>query len=206
MQETEKPTLEEFIAALPECPDCGEKLHRFAYCPGRSQIRPETMQHHSTKPEKRSRTMSAIVTKQGKPSKPGEVVDTSKAKVVPPSSEVKTEAAAREVAVQKKATQGKIDGLAKKMTGAKPKGKGSTKPRGTGNSSGPAVRLTHEWVSVKKKDVQVKDKVKLEDGTTVTVVGRWTKHTKAGNVPFITGTTADGTRKNSAASEVTHTK
>jgi hypothetical protein len=149
---------------------------------------------------------NAIVTKQGKPSAPGEVVDTSTAKVVPPSSEVKQEAAAREVKAQGKATRAKIGAQARAMTG-----KGSTKAkpaakRSAGNGSGPAARLTMEWLSAKKKDVLVKDKVKLADGTAVTVVGRWTKHTKAGNVPFITGTTADGTRKNSAASEVTHTK
>jgi hypothetical protein len=32
----ERPSLDEFIAALPVCPDCGEKLHRYAYCPGKA--------------------------------------------------------------------------------------------------------------------------------------------------------------------------
>lgn len=59
---------------------------------------------------------NAIITKQGTPSAPGEVVDTSKAKVVPTSSEVRTEAASREVAEQGKATQAKIGALAKGMT------------------------------------------------------------------------------------------
>jgi hypothetical protein len=216
-------SLDEFIAALPECPDCGEKLHRFAYCPGRSRIRPEAMQD-PTQTENEGVTMSnAVVTKQGVPSKPGEVVDTSKAKVVPPSSEVIAEHAkdaefmARTHAAglaekSKKEQNAKVKATTKAPAAkAAAKGNGSTKAkpaakRSTGNGSGPAARLTMEWLSKSKKEVSVKDKVKLADGTAVTVVGRWTKHTKAGNVPFITGTTADGTRQNSAASEVTHTK
>jgi hypothetical protein len=98
----------------------------------------------------------------------------------------------------------KMEQDSKAKTAAIKAGKLTKKERG--NGSGPHTRLTTEWTGKDKKDVQVKDKVKLADGTVITCVGRWTKRTKTGNVPFITGTTADGTRKNSAASEVTHTK
>jgi hypothetical protein len=163
---------------------------------------------------------NAVVTKQGQPSAPGTVVDTSAAPVVNVVAEVagkmtqesRARTAARDAGYlsKKEKALGKT-GSAKKPSAKAAAGKGSTKAkpaakRGAGNGSGPAARLTMEWLSAKKRDVLVKDKVKLADGTAVTVVGRWTKHTKAGNVPFITGTTADGTRKNSAASEVTHTK
>lgn len=153
---------------------------------------------------------NAITIKQGKPSAPGTVVDTSKAKVVPPSSEVKTEAAAREVTAQNKATREKIDGLAKKMTHpARAKdeavkavtGKGkakaakakAAKSRGAGNGSGPTKRLTMEWLSTKGKDVKVKDRVKAADGTVLDVIGRWTRKTKEGElVPMVTGHVISG--------------
>jgi len=77
----------------------------------------------------------------------------------------------------------------------------------TGTTKGkPVARITTEWLSSKGKDVAVKDKVKLADGTTVTCIGRWTKRKGEQKIPFITGTTSDGTRKNSPASEVTHSK
>ncbi len=158
--------------------------------------------------------MSNVVVKQGSPSKSGEVVDTTKAKVVPASPEVKTEAAAREVATQKKATQAKVGAAAKKMTHpARAKDEavkavtGKAKPAAKKPAAkGRVDRLTTTWTGKDKRDVQVKDTVKLADGTVVTCVGRWTKKTKDGNVPFITGTTKDGTRKNSPAAEVTHVK
>jgi len=182
---------------------------------------------------------NAVVVKQGQPSAPGTVVDTGKAKVVPPSSEVKTEAAAREVAGQRKETQAKIDGLAKKMTGsakkpaAKAAGKGSAKanpaakPRRAGNGSGPSDRLTTEWLSAKRRDVKVKDRIKTAEGVVIDVIGRWTKKTAQGNVPMVTGHIVSiptdvaldrvpvkgnrdgkkkGDRHNAVAAEVTHTK
>jgi hypothetical protein len=208
-----KPSLDEFIAALPECPDCGEKLHRFAYCPGRRQIRPEAMQHPTQTEEKEHTMSNAIVTKQGKPSASGEVVDTSAAKVVPPSSEVKTEAAAREVAEQNKATQAKINGLAKKMTGgAKPaaKGKGSTKAKAAAKPSPkkgvPLARITESWTGKGGKEVVVGSVVKAPGIASLTCVGRWTKRKGEQKIPFITGTTPDGTRKNVAAADCTVVK
>lgn len=167
--------------------------------------------------------MSNVVVKQGQPSAPGTVVDTSAAKVVPSSSEVRTEAAAREVAAQNKATQAKINSLAKKMTHpARAKdeavkavmGKGSTKAkpaaksRGAGNGSGPTKRLTMEWVSAKGKDVQVKDQVKLPDGIVIEVIGRWTKRKGDQLIPMVTGRIVSaegkGNRRNAVAAEVTH--
>lgn len=166
--------------------------------------------------------MSNVVVKQGTPSTSGEVVDTSKATVVPPSSEVKSEAAAREVAGQQKATGKKINDLAGKMTGGakKPtaaKGKAkpaaAAKPRSTGNGSGPTKRITAEWLSAKKKDVLVKDEVTTAGGAVLTIVGRWTRRAKDGSLtPMVTGRITagapDGKKKgdrlNAVAAEVTH--
>jgi hypothetical protein len=160
---------------------------------------------------------NTVVTKQGQPSKPGEVVDTSKATVVPASPEVRTEAAAREVATQRKETQAKIDGLPKKMTGgAKAKGskaKAPTKTRGTGNGSGPSTRITAEWLSAKKKDVKVKDEVTV-NGVVIAVIGRWTKRKGDAMVPMVTGRIVSGApdgkkkgdRHNVVAEEATHVK
>jgi hypothetical protein len=168
---------------------------------------------------------NAVVTKQGTPSKPGETVDTDAAKVVPTSPEVRTEAANREVAEQGKASRAKIGALAKGMThparvkdeavkAVTGKGKGSTKAkpaakRETGNA---APRLTDEWLSAKKRDVLVKDEVKLPNGAVIAIVGRWTKKTAKGNVPMVTGRIVSGApdgkskgdRLNAVAAEVTH--
>jgi hypothetical protein len=76
----------------------------------------------------------------------------------------------------------------------------------TKTAGGPHERLTHEWPSKSGKDVAVGAKVKTKDGTVLTIAGRWTKRTKDGNVPMVTGTTAQGKRKSSPAAEVTHTK
>jgi hypothetical protein len=137
-------------------------------------------------------TAKTLVVKQGTPSASGEVVDTSTAKVIPPSSEVKSEAAAREVAEQRKATQAKVGAAVKKMTGGakKPaaKAKAAAKPRGTGNNSGTAARLTMEWTGKDKKDVAVKDRVRTAEGIVIDVIGRWTRKTKDGAlVPMVTG-------------------
>lgn len=159
--------------------------------------------------------MSSVVVKQGKPSKPGEKVDTSKAKVVPPSPEVKQEAANREVAAQKKATQAKISAAAKKMTGgAKPKSAKPAAKRGTGNGSGPAARLTDVWTGKDGKDVRIKDRVRAADGAVIDVIGRWTRKAKDGNVPMVTGHIVSGApdgkkvgdRHNAVAAEATHVK
>jgi hypothetical protein len=165
---------------------------------------------------------NAVVTKQGQPSAPGSVVDTSKAKVVPTSSEVRTEAASREVAAQGKASREKIGALAKGMTGGGKKpaakaAKGNTKAkpaakRGTGNGSGPTKRITMEWLSAKKKDVAVKDEVTV-NGVVLTIVGRWTRRAKDGSLtPMVTGHIVSGApdgkkkgdRHNAVAAEVTH--
>jgi hypothetical protein len=181
---------------------------------------------------------STMVVKQGTPSKPGETVDTDAAKVVPTSPEVRQEVADREVAEQKKQTRAKIGELAKGMTGAhaankaaldaallgkpakrakaKPAAKGSTKPkpavkpRGAGNGAGPTARLTTEWIGSDKKDVRTKDRVTMADGTSIEIIGRWTKHTKDGGlIPMVTGRVLlaggkKGNRKNAVAAEVTH--
>lgn len=155
--------------------------------------------------------MSNVVVKQGKPSKPGETVDTSKAKVVPPSAEVKQEAAAREVAAQRKKTQASINAKARKMAGG---GKSTPKPRSAGNGSGPVVRLTMEWTGKDRKDVKPKDRVKTAEGVVIDVIGRWTKKTAKGNVPMVTGHIVSdapdgkkvGDRHNAVAAEATHVK
>jgi hypothetical protein len=173
----------------------------------------------------------AITVKQGQPSAPGSVVDTSKAKVVPTSPEVRTEAANREVAAQGKASREMIGGLAKGMThparakdeavkavtgkGKKPsKAKPAAKARGAGNGSGPLAKLTTEWLSTKKRDVKVKDQVKLTNGVVITIIGRWTRRAKDGSLtPMVTGHIVSGApdgkkkgdRHNAVAAEVTHT-
>lgn len=158
---------------------------------------------------------STVTVKQGKPSAPGTVVDTSAAKVVPASSEVRTEAASREAAKGKKATQAKVDKLAKGMTGGKKpaKAKAAKRKATKGNTGNAFPRLTHEWPSAKKKDVQIGDHVKLPDGTVINVIGRWTRHKKDGALtPMVTGRiltgenkgTKKGDRQSAVAAEVTH--
>lgn len=157
---------------------------------------------------------NAIVTKQGKPSASGEVVDTSAAKVVPPSSEVKTEAAAREVATQKKETQAKITGLAKKMTGGAkaPKAKAAAKPKAAS-----VHRLTTKWASKTNRDVLVGDIITTPTGAVLKIAGRFTKHAKSGLVPMVCGEIVSlpkgatvkagkGNRMNVAAASCTHKK
>ena len=146
-------------------------------------------------------TAKTLVVKQGPPSKSGEKVDTSAAKVIPPSSEVKSEAAAREVAAQKKVTGKKIGAAAKRMTG-----KPAAKPK-AGNDK----RLTMEWLSAKGQDVKVKDRVKCADGTVIDVVGRWSKRLRDGDpIPMVTGhvvsggSKSKGARHNAVAAEATH--
>lgn len=71
---------------------------------------------------------------------------------------------------------------------------------------GPVERLTNEWPSKSGRDVKVKDRIKTAEDVVIDVIGRWTRRTKQGNVPYVTGTTADGTRKNSPAADCTHVK
>jgi len=173
------------------------------------------------KSEKGTTMSNAVVTKQSQPSAPGTVVDTSAAKVVPTSSEVRTEAANREVAAQGKASREKIGALAKgmthpsrakaeavaKVTGKKaPKAKAAKKaPKRSTNGSGP-LRLTDSWKGKGGKEVEVGSVVKAPGIASLTIVGRWTKHRKDGLIPFVTGTTPDGTRKNVAAADCTVVK
>jgi hypothetical protein len=159
---------------------------------------------------------STVTVKQGTPSAPGEQVDTSAAKVVPASSEVGTETAARETAKGKKATQAKVEKLAKGMTGGKKpaaKAKATTRKATKGNTGNAFPRLTHEWTGKDKKDVQIGDHVKLPDGTVINVIGRWTRHKKDSTLtPMVTGRvltgenkgTKKGERKSAVAAEVTH--
>jgi hypothetical protein len=216
-----QPSLDEFIAALPECPDCGDKLHRFAYCPGRRQIRPEAMQH-PTQTEKEEHTMSATMTKnprtgngktspvtvkRTKPSAPGTIVDTSKAKPVG----VVQEAAAK-MAQERAATTAAIKAghLTKKEQAAATKGKGSTKAKAAAKPSPktgvPLARITDSWTGKGGKEVEVGSVVKAPGIASLTCVGRWTKRKGEQKIPFITGTTPDGTRKNVAAADCTIVK
>lgn len=87
---------------------------------------------------------------------------------------------------------------------------------------GPVERLTNEWPSKTGRDVKVKDRIKTAEGVVIDVIGRWTRKTKQGNVPMVTGhvvsfpagTTASaegngkqvGDRFNAVATDVTHTK
>jgi hypothetical protein len=111
----------------------------------------------------------------------------------------------REVAGQRKKTQAKIDAQARAMTGGS--------KRGTGNGSGPTARLTDEWLSATKKDVKVKDEVTV-NGIVITVIGRWTRKAKTGNVPMVTGLIVSGApdgkkkgdRYNTVAAEATHVR
>jgi hypothetical protein len=49
------------------------------------------------------------------------------------------------------------------------KGNVKAKKPSTGNGSGPVQRLTNEWLSAKKRDVQIGDVVKLADGPSSSV-------------------------------------
>lgn len=87
---------------------------------------------------------------------------------------------------------------------------------------GPVERLTTEWPSSKGRDVKVKDRVRMADGTAIDVIGRWTKRAKNGRkvacitghiVSFPAGATLSkddgkgkkvGDRQNAVAAEVVH--
>jgi hypothetical protein len=150
--------------------------------------------------------MSNVVVKQSAPSKPGEKVDTSQAKVVPPSSEVKTETAAREVAAQGKTTQAKIGSLAKKMTGGAKSPKAKDTAKLSPKTGVPLARITESWTGKGGKEVEVGSVVKTPDIPSLTIVGRWTKRKGEQKIPFVTGTTPAGTRKNVAAADCTIVK
>jgi hypothetical protein len=164
----------------------------------------------SNSPSEKGTTMSLVIEKALN------AVDEAD-KAVPPSAEVQAEAEAkgddasipkniRPKAPKAKAPKAKA---AKGSTKAKP-----AKPRGTGNGSGPAVRLTDAWMSSKRKDVKVKDEVTVPGGVVITVIGRWTKHKGDQLVPMVTGRIVSGApggkkkgdRHNAAAAEVTHVK
>ncbi len=69
-------------------------------------------------------------------------------------------------------------------------------------------------MSSKSKDVKVNDEVTTPGGTTIKVIGRWTKHKGDQLVPMVTGRIVSGApdgkkkgdRHNTAAAEVTHIK
>jgi hypothetical protein len=111
----------------------------------------------------------------------------------------------------------KIEQDSRAKTAAIRAGKLTKKERGTGNGGGPNPRLTMEWTGKDRKDVKVKDRVRMKDGTVIDVIGRWTKRKKDGTLaPFITGhivstgedtkAKKSGDRQNAAAAEVTHVK
>lgn len=89
--------------------------------------------------------------------------------------------------------------------------KPTAKARGAGNGSGPATRITMEWMSAEKKDVGVKDEVTV-GGVTIKVIGRWTKRRGDKLIPMVTGRIVSGApdgkkkgdRHNAVAAEVTH--
>jgi hypothetical protein len=171
-----------------------------------------------TSTENEGVTMSAVVVKQGKPSAPGEVVDTSKAKVVPPSDEVTAEHAkeaeffARTHAAGMAAKQSAKAKTTTKAPKAKApaKGKGSTKAKPAAKPSPktgvPLARITDSWSGKGGKEVEVGSVVKAPDIPSLTCVGRWTKRKGELKIPFITGTTPDGTRRNVAAADCTVVK
>ncbi len=82
------------------------------------------------------------------------------------------------------------------------------KARAAGNGAGPMKRVTDTWDSAKSGvEVVVGCTVKTPDVKTLLIVGRWSKRPKDGKpIPFVTGTTPDGTRKNVAAADCTVTK
>lgn len=110
----------------------------------------------------------------------------------------RAKAAAREVAAQRASTQKKIDRMAAKMTGSK--------PRGTGNGSGPTKRITDSWKGKGGKEVEVGSMVKAPGIPSLKIVGRWSKRRKDSIIPFVTGITPDKTRKNVAAADCTVVK
>jgi hypothetical protein len=136
--------------------------------------------------------LNAVAAKGGK-------ITTLPPAVKTPAQKAKSAGRAKaEVATQKKATQKRIDGLAKGMTGG----------------GGPVARLTTEWLSTKKRDVLIDDRVKLPNGTVIEVIGRWTRKTKDGAlIPMVTGHIVSGApegkkvgdRQNAVAAEATHT-
>jgi hypothetical protein len=263
-----KPSLDEWLASRPTCPDCGEKLHKAGYCPGRRQIRPGALQH-PTQTEKKEHTMPATMTKnprtgtgkaapvtvkRTKPSKSGETIDTSKAKPVGVVQEAAAKMAQEHAATTAAIKAGHLtkkeqaaqrdedaaaasiarddkdrheavlemndDHEAKTKGHIPPKGRAKAAAKGKGSTKAKEAsvhRLTTKWASTKNRDVLVADKVKTPEGVGLLIVGRWTKKTAKGNVPFVTGevfslptgkgtptTKKVGDRMNAAASTLTH--
>jgi cell division inhibitor SulA len=75
-------------------------------------------------------------------------------------------------------------------------------------------RLTDEWLSSKGRAIELGDVVQTKDGANVRIVGRWTKRTRDGNVPVVTGKITKGqhegrkrgSRVSLAARDVAHVK
>jgi hypothetical protein len=93
-------------------------------------------------------------------------------------------------------------------TPPKAKAKGKAKAakakavRSSGNGAGPTTRITEAWTGNGGKEVEVGSTVKVPDfPSTLTIAGRWTKRSKDQLIPFVTGVTPDGTRKNVAAAD-----
>ena len=204
----EKPSLEDFIAALPECPDCGEKLHRFAYCPGRSRIRSAAMQD-PTQTEKKGNTMSPVSSIELERS----LQERSRASASKQTTVTKLPKGQRRV--PKVGTDGQPVTTGEKVTTPVKKDKGATKaakPKAEGSATS-SNRLTNEWPDSKGRDCAVGDTVKAADGHVIKVIGRWSKHLKDGGlVPMVTGhvvsggTKDKGARHNAVAAEATHVK
>lgn len=93
------------------------------------------------------------------------------------------------------------------LTPTRPRNRGATHPE-------PRERLTKTWKSAGGREVEVHDKVRTNDKVVIDVIGRWTKRTQRGNVPFVTGIITSGThgdrekgdRLSVAAREVRHVR
>jgi hypothetical protein len=70
----------------------------------------------------------------------------------------------------------------------------------------PLARITESWSGKGSKEVEVGSVVKAPGIPSLAIIGRWTKRKGEQKIPFVTGTTPDGTRKNVAATDCTVVK
>lgn len=141
---------------------------------------------------------NTITVRKAAPSKPGEKVDIGAADIV--------SITAAKITQDGKATTAAVK--AGKLTAAE-------KKRSATKAGAGYPRLTMEWTGADKKDVAVKDEVKLPNGAVISCVGRWSKRKSDGTiVPMITGRIVSGApdgkskgdRLNAVAGECTHVK
>jgi|HubBroStandDraft_6_1064221.scaffolds.fasta_scaffold424054_3 hypothetical protein len=123
-------------------------------------------------------------------------------KAVPPSAEVRAEADAK----------GSDASIAKNV---RPKVKAASKAKAPKAKSAKRAkqgvtlpRVTKSWDSAKPGvEVLIGSTVKTPAIASLLIVGRWSKRPKKrAPIPFVTGTTPDGQRKNVAAADCTVTK